>query len=110
MRALHVTRYFPEINLRDFRVERVLRKPLRQRESPLHQFAKMGRQGSLPEDGNRLTLDKQATDTAADTRQPAMERKAGQKEEVSWEDHSKEARTVQEAAGYEACVQSTLRI
>jgi hypothetical protein len=40
-----------------------------------------------------LIFNKQTTDTAADTRQPAMERKAGQMEEASWEDHKEEART-----------------
>jgi hypothetical protein len=58
-----------------------------------------------------LTGVKPTTDTAAvaaDIRQPAMERKAGEKEEASWENHSKEARTVQEAAEYEICIQSTI--
>jgi hypothetical protein len=47
-----------------------------------------------------LIFNKQTTDTAADTRQPAMERKAGQMEEDSWEDHKEEARTPLAEAKY----------
>lgn len=49
-----------------------------------------------------LIFNKQTTDTAAaaDTRQPAMERKAGQMEEASWEDHKEGARTPQAEAKY----------
>jgi hypothetical protein len=47
-----------------------------------------------------LIYNKQTTDTAADTRQPAMERKAGQMEEASWENHKEEARTLLAEAKY----------
>jgi len=47
-----------------------------------------------------LIFNKQTTDTAADTRQPAMERKAGQTEEALWEDHKEEARTPRAEAKY----------
>ncbi len=47
-----------------------------------------------------LILNKQTTVTAADTRQPATERKAGQMEEASWEDHKEEARTPLAEAKY----------
>jgi len=64
----------------------------------------MGTQSTLSEGINVLIFDKQTTDTAADTRRPAMVHKAGQKEAASWEDHSKAVRTAQEATGYEICV------
>ena len=47
-----------------------------------------------------LIFNKQTTDTAADTRQPAMERKAGQMEEALWEDHKEGARTPRAEAKY----------
>jgi hypothetical protein len=53
----------------------------------------MGTQSILSQDHQVLILVKQTMDTAADTRRPAMERKAGQKEEASWEDRNKGAKT-----------------
>jgi hypothetical protein len=44
---------------------------------------------------------KQTTDTAENTLQPAMERKAGQKQEAFWKDHNKEARTLLVGAEYD---------
>jgi len=55
-------------------------------------------------EGDRVLIsNKQTTDTAAvaDTPQPAMEHKAGQKEEASWEDHNKEAKIALAEAEYE---------
>lgn len=49
-----------------------------------------------------LINNKQTTDTAADTPQPAMARKAGQKEEALWEDHSKAARILLAEAEYDS--------
>jgi hypothetical protein len=46
-------------------------------------------------------LQQRTTDTVVDTQQPATERKAGQKEEDSWEDHNKEAKTLLAEAEYD---------
>jgi hypothetical protein len=46
-------------------------------------------------------IQQRTTDTVVDTQQPAMEHKAGQKEEDSWEDHNKEAKTLLAEAEYD---------
>lgn len=71
--------------------------------------AKMGTKRTLSEFCYKLIIVKQTTDTPADTQQPTMERKVGQMEEASWEVHSKEVRTVLEAARYAICVSYIIR-
>jgi hypothetical protein len=70
----------------------------------------MGMRRTLSEDSLMLTIMKQTTVMAADTQQPAMVRKAGLMEEASWEVHSKEAKTVLEAARYAVCISCIIYI
>ena len=71
----------------------------------------MGTQNTPSQRERVLICNKQTTDTAAaaDTQQLAMEHKAGQKEEASWEDHNKEAKIALAEAEYKiitSCIEN----